>query len=301
VATGTNFKSLAIIGNQGFGSYNSLQAKFHSRFTKQFESMASFTWSHAVDNGSNDAVQVIPSGIANPNINRGDSDYDVRSSFSEALTYKIPSLRWHNPLSYIAQNWSLNNLLSLHTALPFDVESDNSIVNYTVTGGYYAARADVVPGVPQWLYSKDIPGTQTPIPGGKYLNYLAFANAACTGGAICNGANVVEGNLRRNLLRGFGLAQLDLGVQRRFPVTESAGFQFRAELFNIANHPNFSNPGLSGTNTVDYPDVSQVGPGGPSFGFGESTESISSGLGGYSPLFQQGGPRAVQLALRFEF
>lgn len=303
VPTSTNFLGLSIIGNQGFGSYNSLQAKFHSRFSKQFESLASFTWSHAVDNGSNDAVQVIPSGIANPNINRGDSDYDVRSSFSEALTYKIPSVRWHNPLRYIVQDWSLNDLLSLHTPLPFDVNGDNSIVNYTVTGGSYLVRADVVPGQPQWIYAKHLPGGLL-TPGGKYLNYLAFANAACppVGTAICNGANILEGNLRRNSLRGFNLAQLDLGVQRRFPVTESAGFQFRAELFNITNHPNFSNPGLGNTNMVDYPDVSQVGtPGGPPFGFGESSSSISSGAGGLGSLFQQGGPRAVQLALRFEF
>ena len=303
VPTSTNFVGLAVIGNQGFGAYSSLQVKLHSRFAKQFESMASYTWSHAVDNGSNDAVQVIPSGIANPNINRGDSDYDVRNSFTEALTYQIPSLRGHNLLGYITRNWSLNNLLSLHSALPFDVESDNSQVNYTVTGGYYVVRADVVPGQPQWIYAKHLPGG-LPTPGGKYLNYLAFASAACppTGTALCNGGSVVEGNLRRNLLRGFGLAQLDLGVQRRFPVTESASFQFRAEIFNIANHPNFSNPGLGNTNTVDYPDVSQVGsPGGPPFGFGESSSSISSGLGGLNPLFQQGGPRAVQLALRFEF
>jgi len=132
-------------------------------------------------------------------------------------------------------------------------------------------RADVVPGQPQWIHNKHLPGG-LPAPGGKYLNYLAFTDPVCGMGAICTTegsiSNVVEGDLRRNLLRGFGLAQLDLGVQRRFPITESAGFQFRAELFNITNHPNFSNPtasitsGTIGTTTGDVaPPTSIYGSG----------------------------------------
>ena len=288
VPVSSNFSGLAVIGNLGKSAYHSLQAQIHSRFTKQFELLTSYTWSHGVDNGSNDAVQFIPSGIANPSINRGDSDYDVRNSVSEALTYTIPSVNWHNPLSQVLKNWAINNLLSVHSSLPFDVNSQN--ITYSTNGGYYTLRADTVPEQPQWLYAKYLNGYL--VPGGKYLNVNAFVNPP---------ANAAQGDLRRNSLRAFNFWQLDFGVHRQFPIKDSLGVQFRAEMFNILNHPNFASPGLSRSNYVGY-----SAPGTP-FVFGESTESYGSGLGGgsnnggFSPLFQQGGPRAIQMALRVEF
>jgi hypothetical protein len=290
VPVSANFSALSVIGNLGESAYHSLQTQVHSRFTKRFELLTSFTWSHGVDNGSNDAVQFIPSGIASPRLNRGDSDYDVRDSVSQALTYNIPSVNWHNPLSQILKNWALNNLLSAHSSLPFDV--DSQIFSYVTNGGYYTLRADTVPGQPQWLYAKYLPGTHNLVPGGKYLNALAFTDPPVT---------AEQGDLRRNLLRGFNFWQLDFGVHRQFPITKSLGVQFRAEMFNILNHPNFASPGLSGTNYVGY-----TAPGTP-FVFGESTASYGTGLGGggntggFNPLFQQGGPRAIQMALRVEF
>jgi hypothetical protein len=293
VPVSANFSGLTVIGNLGASNYNSLQAQLHSRFTKQFEAMASYTWSHAIDNGSNDAIQFVPSGIANPNINRGNSDYDVRHSFSGALTYTLPSAKWHNPSSLLFKNWALNSLFSAHSALPFDVDSYNA--PYLTNGGYYTLRADTVPGQPQWVYSKYVLGTTLAVPGGKYLNANAFTDPA---------PGAAQGTLPRNSLRGFGFWQLDFGMHRQFPITERLRLQFRAEMFNIFNHPNFANPGLSGTNYVGYPPAGS--PGFP-LGFGESSESIAAGLGGggntggFNPLFQQGGPRAVQLALRLEF
>jgi hypothetical protein len=293
VPVSNNFSQLSIIGNDGVSSYHSLQAQVHSRFNKQFEAMGSYTWSHDIDNGSNDAIQFIPSGVADPNLNHGDADYDVRDSLSAALTYNIPSLHWKNPASYLLRDWSLNSLISAHGALPFDVESQN--YSYVTNGGYYALRADVVPGQQQWIHSKYLPGTQTLVPGGKYLNAAAFTDPP---------EGAAQGDLGRNSLRGFGFWQLDFGVHREIPIKEMARIQFRAEIFNIFNHPNFANPGLSNTAVTGYP-----APGSPGFpiGFGEAGESIAAGLGGggntggFNPLFQQGGPRAVQLALRIEF
>jgi hypothetical protein len=206
----------------------------------------------------------------------------------------VPSLKWHNPLDVVLKDWAVTDILSTHTSLPFNINSSN--ISENTNGGYYTLRADTVPGVPQWIYTKYLPGTNEPVPGGKYVNPAAFTNPP---------VNAAQGDLPRNSLRGFGFTQLDLSIHRVFPIWNALHLEFRAEFFNIFNHPNFANPDLGpGANTVGYPS-----PGTPGFplGFGESQESFGSGLGGgsniggFNPLFQQGGPRAVQLALRLEF
>ena len=95
----------------------------------------------------------------------------------------------------------------------------------------------------------------------------------------------------RNALRGFGAWQADLALQRQFHVTEKFGLRFRAEFFNILNHPNFGSP----NNVLTSPQ------------FGQSTQTLASSLGsggangGFNPLYQIGGPRSIQLALKMEF
>jgi hypothetical protein len=93
------------------------------------------------------------------------------------------------------------------------------------------------------------------------------------------------------VLRGFDAVQADIGVQRMFRVTERVGVRFRAELFNIFNHPNFANPANMLTSPL----------------FGYSTQTLANGLGsggangGFNPLYQIGGPRSIQVALKLQF
>jgi hypothetical protein len=98
-----------------------------------------------------------------------------------------------------------------------------------------------------------------------------------------------QGNLGRNVLRGFDATQADIGVQRFFRVTERVGLRFRAEFFNIFNHPNFGNQ----TNMLPSPP------------FGRSTQTLANSLGtggaNGDPLYQIGGPRSIQLALKLQF
>jgi hypothetical protein len=96
--------------------------------------------------------------------------------------------------------------------------------------------------------------------------------------------------LGRNVLRGFGARQADLALQRQFNFPDKLGLRFRAEFFNLFNHPNFGIP----NNTLTSPL------------FGRSTQTLGSSLasgnnGGFNPLYQIGGPRSIQLALRLQF
>jgi len=86
-------------------------------------------------------------------------------------------------------------------------------------------------------------------------------------------------------VRGFGAVQTDVAMRRTFPIYERLQAQFRAEAFNIVNHPNF---GLIDPN---YGDPQ----------FGEATATLSQSLGTLSPLYQMGGPRSLQLSLKLIF
>ena len=100
-----------------------------------------------------------------------------------------------------------------------------------------------------------------------------------------------EGTLGRNALRGFGASQLDLTLARKINLTERVNLQFKAECFNILNHPNFGDP----VNNLSNPL------------FGQSTQMLATSLGsgalqgGFSPLYQLGAPRSIQLALKLQF
>jgi hypothetical protein len=129
-------------------------------------------------------------------------------------------------------------------------------------------------------------------PGGKALNPEAFTNPP----TISPGKPARQGDLGRNALRGFGAAQWDFAVHRDFPIRESLKLQFRAEMFNVLNHPNFGPPSGS------------FGRG----GFGVASSMLGQylnggalgsnlGGGGFSPLYQLGGPRSIQFGLKVAF
>jgi hypothetical protein len=97
---------------------------------------------------------------------------------------------------------------------------------------------------------------------------------------------VRQGTEGRNDIPGFGLTQVDLSIARTFPVTEKVKVQFRTDAFNLLNHPNFTNP----------PGSLDCGP--RCF---LSLKMLNQGLGGLTPLFQEGGPRSLQLSLKVTF
>jgi hypothetical protein len=108
--------------------------------------------------------------------------------------------------------------------------------------------------------------------------------------ADANGNPLRQGNLGRNALRAFGATQWDFAVHRDFPLRESLKLQFRAEMFNVLNHPNFG-------------PLSQSIDGG---GFGLAMQMLNRSLAdiagsGLSPLYQVGGPRSMQFALKLVF
>ena len=153
--------------------------------------------------------------------------------------------------------------------------------------GNSSFRPDLVPGIP--LYISD-----RAVPGGRRINneqVSILGNPYPQIGPFVRPADGRQGTLGRNALRGFPLWQVDLALKRQFNLTEKLKLQFRSEFFNLFNHANFADPRRSLTDPL----------------FGRSTSLLNRGLGnggtsgGLNPLYQVGGPRSIQLALKLSF
>ena len=288
------------IDNTAISDYNALQVQFQRRLSRGFQALASYTWSHSIDTASASSLAIGGNeGLAgsNANVNRGPSDFDIRNTFSAGLTYDVLAPRNNTLTNAILQGWSLQSSILARSAPPVDVSDTNfSFFN----GGIRAeVRPDLVPGQPLYLYGAQclqaLPaGFGQVCPGGMGFNPNAFTNPPID---PTTGNPLRQGDVPRNLLRGFGVTQWDFGVHRDFPLHESIKLQFRAEMFNILNHPNFGQPsgafgfggfGLSTNTLAQYLN-------------GGSTGVSNAGGGAFSPLYQIGGPRSIQFALKLLF
>jgi hypothetical protein len=159
---------------------------------------------------------------------------------------------------------------------------------------YEFLRPNLIPGMPPYLMDATAPG-------GKRLNPAAFASPFSS---RIPSDGMSQGTLGRNALRGFPFYQIDVSLRRMFNLTEKISLQFKADIFNILNHPNFSNPeavlysgyvGLLPPTTIPNPSFgfsqSMVGRGGESAGI----------IGGLNSLYQAGGPRSIQFSLKLQF
>jgi len=269
-----NFSFVSLTDNSARSYYGALQLKFQRRLSRGLQALTSYTFSHSIDNASTDATAHYlntPGGGSYQSIDRGDSDFDIRHSFTAGVTYALPTPDWNKFSHATLGGWSVDAFVLARSAPPVNIVCS---LYFGPGGTALYPRPNLVLGVPLELFGPQYPG-------GKIFNQAAFV-APPSG---------TQGNFGRNVLRGFGATQADVAFQRRFALTEQLGLRFRAEFFNIFNHPNFGNPNNSLTSPL----------------FGHSTQTLANSLGsggangGFNPLYQIGGPRSIQLALKLQF
>ena len=258
---------LEVTRNAGNSSYNALQIAFRRRLSRNLQGIANYSWAHSIDEGSGDFDAGSPTSIAPIQQNRGQSTFDVRHSFSGAVTYAIPAVAKQRLIRVLAENWMVDGVFIARTGFPIDVTTSqlSGLINPLLAA---PTRPDLVPGQP--IYIAD-----SAAPGGKVLNPAAFS--------VPNPPR--QGDLGRNSIAGFGMWQVDSAVQRKIRFTERVGLQVRADFFNVFNHPNFANPDGNLDDAM----------------FGRSNQTLNRGLGGLSALYQAGGPRSIQLSLKLLF
>jgi hypothetical protein len=256
--TSTGF--LTVTQGRAASDYNSLQVKYQKSLGHGLQGLASYTWSHSIDDAS--------SNLGITKLLRADSDFDIRNNLQAAFTYDIPKLAMNHLASTLVNYWGLDMRVQAHSGIPVDILGPEILDPSDAT--YLTYQPNLVAGQPVYLYGHQYPGK-------RIINYNAF-KAAPTG---------VQGDLPRNFARGFNAVQLDTAVRRDFLLYDQLHLQFRAEAFNITNHPNFG----SIYNGLSY---------GPSL-FGHAYSTLNSSLGGLNPLYQVGGPRSLQMSLRLSF
>jgi hypothetical protein len=250
--------------NLSHSSYDSLQLKYERRLHRGIQLFASYVLATARDNASTASNFTPPVDILAADW--GPADFDVRHQFSSAATVDLPASRGPAMLRTLTRDWGVDAILRAQSAPPA-----NPTVGLSVapgTRGYYNRRPDVVPSEALYIYDRNLPG-------GRRFNPAAFATPAAG----------QQGSFGRNGLRAFAAAQLDLSLRREFRLGTRIRAQFRAELFNVLNHPNFGRP-VTSTSSPQ---------------FGRPTDMLNRSLGGLSALYQFGGPRSGELAAKLLF
>jgi hypothetical protein len=280
-------------------SYNALQATYRIDDWHGFTSSLNFTWSHSIDTAS-DGEDYVPNAAqptdsTQPQLNRGNSNFDTRKRLTWNFVYQLPNRKgsWQR----LTNGWGLNGILTVQSGMPFHMileadDFDGSATDFP--------KPDVI-GPIHYNYSDP----------SQFLDLTSFA-VPCTavaGGFDGTATSCVPGtrhfgNLGRNSLVGPPFRQLDFSLFKNTNITERVKLELRFEFYNLFNHPNFANPiwpnflsdpSYSGVNgcsnwyssnghlcgTLPIVTTADVGPGYPF-------------LGG-------GGPRSIQLAAKFTF
>ena len=252
------FTSFRLVNNDSTSDYHSLQVQFQRRLSRGLQALTSYTWAHAID--------VVSSDIVSSLLLRGNSDFDIRHNLTGAVTYDIPAPGKHGLPAALLRDWSIDTRFNAQTPLPLTITS--GVITDPSDGTQISRRVNLIQGVPVYL---DDPT----VPGGRLINKNAFSTPPGT----------QQGSLGRNVIRALPAWQIDLAVRRQFNLTERVHLQFRAEAFNIFNHPNFGTINTSLTSTT----------------FGQATNMLGTQLSGLTSLFQIGGPRSIQFGLITRF
>ena len=259
--------------NGGSSDYNALQAQYRRTLNHGLQAQLAYTYSHSIDTSSSDYGGV---GFAIFGGSKGPSDFDVRQNLTGTFSYQIPSPK-ETVLRWVLGNWAVDGVVTARTGMPFDVTGlltqDTGTTATSSTSFFFAQIRPDYTGAALWISDPNAPG-------GRRLNPAAFS-APATG---------TQGDLGRNVLRGFNAFQTDLSFRRVFPIGDRFRVQARVDAFNASNHPNFSNPTENAGANLASPL------------FGAATQMLYAGAGGgMNPSQTNGGPRSVQFSLRFQF
>jgi TonB dependent receptor len=297
------------LSNIDKSNYNGLHVTLTQRPTHGLSFLMGYTYSHALDNASaNFGSNFLPVDSAHPTSMYGNSDFDVRHRWTFTATYAIPGKK---SFGQILEGWQLNSVVTIQTGAPWtaqDLTNDFSGTGQVSELDTYGQFWNIS-GPPSDFKSgpNSIPffaGSGNATIGQETSNsacntYAEALGAGAQSSLAANGcyaegatvlvppANGTIGNAGRGIFRGTSFKNWDVSVVKDEKFKERLTAQFRAEFFNVLNHPNFYNPtGPAGAGFND--------PTGSSFGCGCNTPDQASP----NPVLGTGANRSIQLGLK---
>jgi hypothetical protein len=265
-----NLGPITMSESTGNSNYNAMQVWLNRRFTDRLSYSVAYTWGHAL---SDVPLTSFTSGTTDPfnyHLDYGDADLDRRHTFVANAVYVLPSFKkWMGHAGdQIVGGWQLNTIVTYLSGIPLDVFSGVN-ANYNglaATPNNGGLRPNLVPGVPLYLHTGD--PTQ-------YLNPAAFALPALG----------TFGNLSRGTVRQPSIKNVDFSLNKNWTMAERYHLQFRAEFFNLFNHPNFN--GFGNTAFIfSQPSVGTI---------------TTRPNGSFGVLNSDLGPRNIQFGLKLNF
>lgn len=283
-------------------NYNALQVTYRVDNWHGFTSAVNYTWSHSIDTAS-DGEDYVPNAAqptdsTTPQLNRGNSNFDVRNRLTWNFIYQLPDAkdsRW----KLLRNGWGLNGIVTVQAGQPFHMilEADD----FDGSGTDFPTP-DVV-GPIKYNYHDPT----------RFLDLTSFAVPCTYSGTdgfadSCVPGTRHFGNLRRNSLVGPPFHQLDFSIYKNTNITERLKMELRFEAYNLFNHPNFANP--IWPNFLSDPTISNtcgtvagcansIGSNGRLVGSLPLTTTADVGPG--YPFLGGGGPRSLQIAAKFTF
>jgi hypothetical protein len=227
---------LSMTSTFGYGNYSAASVKLEKRYSNGLQFLTAYVWSHALANSGTPLSGATNLGLPDPTNFRSEyssASWDIRHNFTSAFNYDVPFGRgkrfggdMNRAVDAVVGGWHANGILTLRTGQPFTVNGANCV------GQWNKCMPDLVSGGDP---NRAPSGGRSPGSNGQWFDVSAFAVAAPLTG----------GNLGQQSNTGPPTRVLDFSIFKDFRFTERMKLQFRAEMFNIANTPQFSTPDAS--------------------------------------------------------
>lgn len=250
--------------------YHALLVRYSGMAARNLYVSASYTWSHSIDDGSQDSAVFLWRPGTPLRDARASSNFDVRHALTGAVSYRISWKTGFRGPDALA-GWTVSGVFRARTGFPLNILNHEPVMGRVYVN---AGRPDLVVGRPVWIEDQSVAGH-------RRLNPLAFVTPS----------GDREGSLGRNAVSGRGMVQLDASLRREFGLYRRLSLQTAVNIFNVLNHPSFADP---------VPYLSS-----PWFGQSTSMQNLMLGSGspnsGLPTMFQTGGARSVEFSVRVSF
>jgi hypothetical protein len=228
------------IQNDEIANYHGMTAILRQRMSHGLQVLASYTWSHTLDISSDSNGGGTPMNPYDWHLDYGNANWDIRHRFVASVVYDLPKFQSQGWLIHnIFGNWQVNGITTAQTGIPFNVAMG-------------ADHRNIGSG-----------------PGPNRPNLVGKASANCGDGHMVNcidttafaaPAAYTYGNFGRNVLFGPGFVNTDFSLFKNIPIKERLKFEFRAEMFNVFNHPNFIVNSPQNFGTASFGSITQQAP-----------------------------------------